>query len=250
MLEHTSSPFIAAQPAPALLPAHIASPRGPAVVLRSVYKSYRGGHRGGPRRTEVLRGVHLDVRAGETVGIAADGGAGKTTLLLCAAGLTRPDDGLVSWPGGPTGGRVPAWAAFVPHRPVYASWLTVRETLEQYVAGHAATIVPGSRTIPEALERFALADHARERVNGLPAETLRRLGLAQAALGRPKLLLLDEALTGLGARMLDCAADLMAQLRGEGVAVILTGADSGVLAASCTRLLILRDGVLRPQRGV
>jgi len=71
----------------------------PVLTIHSLGKTYRSGLRGCTATVRALVDVHLEISAGEIVGVAGESGAGKTTLLLCAAGLLEPDEGSIRRPG-------------------------------------------------------------------------------------------------------------------------------------------------------
>ena len=208
-----------------------------------VVKRYRAGVAHWGASIEALRGMDLELAHGELLGLLGPNGAGKSTFLLCAAGLLRPDSGTVSWFGSSRSpfGRPPG-VAYVPERSLYPRFLSVREALEFYATLHELSGVERGERVRAALDRVGLIDHATKRVAHLSRGMVQRLGVAQAIIGRPRLLLLDETLSGLdpvGAREM---RDLLRGLRDEGVTIVLSSHDMLSLEHLASRIVVMKDG--------
>ena len=191
-----------------------------------IWKSYGAGVRGCSATVSVLRDVHLDVAAGEMVGIAAAAASGKTTLLMCAGGLLRPDRGCVSWFGGPPrrdSSARPDGIAFAGDRPFPYGFLTIREAVEYAAIVRDLPLHDSARRVGDALERVGLSAISHRRVDSLAANALARLAVANALLARPRLVLVDDFAPGCDA---DTAEEMLALLRGlarEGAGVVVAG---------------------------
>ena len=191
-----------------------------------VWKSYDAGVRGCSATVSVLRDIHLDVAAGEMVGITAAPASGKTTLLMCAGGLLRPDRGFISWFGGPPrrdASARPDGIAFAGDRPFPYGFLTIREAVEYAAIVRDLPLHGGAQRTNDALERVGLSAIAHRRVDSLAPNAVARLAVANALLSRPRLILVDDLAPGCDA---DTAAELLALLQGmarEGAAVIVAG---------------------------
>ena len=215
------------------------------VVLSAtgVFKRYRAGVAQWGASIEALRGMDLEARHGELVGLLGPNGAGKSTFMLCAAGLLRPDSGTLSWFGSSRSpfGRPPG-VAYVPERSLYPRFLSVREALEFYATLHELSGTERAERVRSALDRVGLGEHATKRVAHLSRGMVQRLGVAQAIIGRPRLLLLDETLSGLdpvGAREM---RELLRGLREEGVTIILSSHDLLSLEHLASRIVVMKDG--------
>lgn len=199
------------------------------------------------RRGGVVRavdGMTLELLPGEIVGLVGPRGAGKTTVLLLAAGVLVPDAGSVTVTGVPPSSlRARRALGFAPDGPVFPPTLTVREVLEYYARFHA----PGAARralVSEALELAGLGDVVGQRAALLSRGWTQRLSLAQAALGRRRILLLDETLSGadpLGRRAL---GDRLLALAARGVAILLASHDLTAVERLAGRVLVLRQGVV------
>jgi ABC-2 type transport system ATP-binding protein len=165
-----------------------------------------------------LQGLNLTVERGTIFGFLGPNGAGKTTTLRLLAGLARPSSGM-AWLAGEEAGpesRARANVGYLPEEPRFYNWMTPVEFLGGYVGGlfglerkHAAA------RAAELLKRVGLADSARRRIGGFSRGMRQRLGVAQALMNRPRVLLLDEPVSALdpGGRrdMLEWIGDLRSE---------------------------------------
>ncbi len=200
-----------------------------------------------PRRGQpvpAVDGVSLELVPGELIALIGPQGAGKTTLLRIVAGLLEPHAGSVRVAGAAAGSRTARIAlGFAPEAPIFPPTLTVRELLDYFARFHVA----GARRraqVNEALDWGGLAEVADRRAAGLPLAFVRRLALAQAALGERRVLLLDETLSGVDAVVRRELCDRLQQLAARGVAVLLASADLAAVERLAARVLILQRGRL------
>ena len=213
-----------------------------ALSLRDVHRSYRAGVAGCSATVQALRGVDLAVDPGEIVAIVGERGAGKTTLLQCAAGQLRPDRGTVSWFGvSGDAARRPPGVVYVPEKAVYYSSLTVREALEYYATVTEVATTHRSTHVSDVLRRCALASDTDRRIQTLTDAQLRRLGLAQALLASPRLLLVDG---GSERGRLSDNAGMLTDLATQGVGVVVAARTADSVQSFATRILRLALGKL------
>ena len=217
-----------------------------ALTLSDVTCGFRyGPHGSGPGRG--LSGVSLALLPGEVAGIVGPAGAGKSTLLQVAAGFVRPAAGDARVCGiratEPIARRLIGYAR---ETPAYPSSLTVREVLTYYARLHRTA--NGGRgagadgLVREALDVSGLLPAADFDVGALSRADLQRLGVAQAALGGRRVLLLDETLSGLDAIARRDLRARIARLAATGVAVLIAARDPAVLERLAFRVLVLRAG--------
>ena len=195
----------------------------------------------------VVDGLDLQVRAGEFYALLGPNGAGKTTILRMVAGLTPPDAGSISICGIDTATdpvaakRIVAW---VSDEPMVYDRLTPLEYLE-FVAGlwqiDAATAEARSR---ELIGWLGLAPHANERCGGFSKGMLQKVALAGALVHEPKLIILDEPLTGLDAGSARQVKDVLRQKVASGVTVIMTTHILEVAERMAERIGVLARGRL------
>jgi ABC-2 type transport system ATP-binding protein len=195
----------------------------------------------------VVDGLDLQVRAGEFYALLGPNGAGKTTILRMVAGLTPPDAGSISICGIDTATdpvaakRIVAW---VSDEPMVYDRLTPLEYLE-FVAGlwqiDAATAEARSR---ELIGWLGLAPHVNERCGGFSKGMLQKVALAGALVHEPKLIILDEPLTGLDAGSARQVKDVLRQKVASGVTVIMTTHILEVAERMAERIGVLARGRL------
>ena len=208
----------------------------PVFALHAVSKRYGA--------KEVLRGVDLGVEAGECVALIGHNGAGKTTLLKILLGLTRPTAGSVRVEGqDPVSARsVGARRAigYLPESVAFHDAMTGREVLAFYarLKGEPVASCAG------LMARVGLAEAARRRVGTYSKGMRQRLGLAQALLGEPRLLFLDEPTTGLDPSLRRQFYGLIQEARGRGATVLLSSHALGEIGGSANRMAILKEGRL------
>ena len=212
-----------------------------ALSVRSLSKVFHNGSRG--VAIPALREVSLEIHAGEIIGLIGRPGAGKTTLLLCLAGLVRPDVGSIVWFGEQvTGHHVPPGLAYVPQRAAYYSFLTVREALEYYATLHDLSSANRSAQVETALREVSLHVHATRRVSSLSSILVQRLGLAQALIGSPRAILLDETICGEGLLFDRDIVSLLTRLSRRGVTTILAAPNPVELHRITARVINLVEG--------
>lgn len=221
-----------------------------ALCVRGLHKIFRAGP--GMRGVSVaaLRGISFDVMPGEIVGLVGRPGSGKSTLLLCLAGLLRPDQGTISWFGEQITGRyVPPGLAYAPPRAGYYSFLTVREALEYYATLHDLSSARRAIQVDGALRDVAMNVHASRRVSSLSPGLLQRLGLAQALIGSPRAVLLDETLSGQGLLFDKEVVALLTLLSRRGMTIILAAPNAVELHRVAARVIKISDGRIDTERG-
>jgi predicted ABC-type transport system involved in lysophospholipase L1 biosynthesis ATPase subunit len=214
------------------------------VVLsgRGLAKSFRSGD----RMIEVLRGVDIDVAAGESVSIRGESGSGKSTLLNLLSGLDAPDRGALSWGGAPA--SADRRAQFLGM--VFQSFYLIPELdARQNVLMAARMIRIPSSAEKEKAERLLARVGLIERAEHLPTQLSggerQRVAVARALMNSPSLLLADEPTGNLDEHTGDSVIELLLQLSADtGTALVLV-THNVAHAKKCQRTLFLHDGVLR-----
>jgi ABC-type multidrug transport system ATPase subunit len=187
--------------------------------------------------------VSFDVAAGEIVGLVGRKDAGKTTLLLCLSGLLRADAGSITWFGEQlTEHRTACGLAYAPQRAGYYSFLTVREALEYYATLHDLSSANRAAQVETAMREVGLHVHASRRLSGLSLSTLQRLGLAQALIGAPRAILIDETLSGEGLLFDREIVGLLTRLGRRGITVILAAPNPVELHRITARIINIVEG--------
>jgi ABC-type multidrug transport system ATPase subunit len=212
-----------------------------ALLAWRVRRAFAAGRGRPPVRA--LDGADLVALAGECVGVVGPNGAGKTTLFGVAAGLIVPDGGDV-WVCGrrPRSREARRRVGFAPEHPAFYPELTVREVLAHFAAGHARTRRERDALVEEGLALGGLGDWAERRAGALSRGLALRLALAQAALGRRELVLLDETLSGLDPLARRDARERLRELLERGVAVVIASHDLDAVERLATRVAVLYEG--------
>jgi len=188
----------------------------------------------------VIEGLDFAIRAGEILGLAGANGAGKTTAIKVLLGLLRPSAGTVElFPGERL--RRHGDVAFVPEEPVFSPELTPRELLAFFLRQIDPPPAPGP-TPEEALALAGIAAAAHKRIRTFSKGMRRRLGLALALVGVPRLLVLDEPDSGLDPLGRYDLADIMTLLKARQAAVFLASHDLGLIERLSDRVLLLHAG--------
>lgn len=208
-----------------------------------VSKSFR--IRGRKESVEALRDVDFHVSYGEIVGLVGPNGAGKSTLLLIFAGMLAADQGEITF----AGRRVRVCGVqdigYAPERSALHTALTLRETL-QYLGGvHGWARERAESAADRAIASVKLEDRADKPVTTLSRGMGQRLALAQALLGEPKLLILDETLSGVDPVVHRDLTGLLVKLAAGGTSVILSSHDLTAVERVSTRVVVLLEGTVR-----
>ena len=192
-------------------------------------------------------GLDLTVSPGEFFALLGPNGAGKTTTLRMVAGLLRPDAGSIEICGtdalaNPLAAR--QMVAWLPEEPLLYELLTPLEYLE-FVAGLWRVNPPHAEALgEELLRRLGLWAHRDERCGGFSRGMRQKTVLAGALLHEPKLLILDEPLTGLDASAARDVKDLLAARVAEGASIVLTTHILEVAERLASRIGIITAGRL------
>lgn len=189
----------------------------------------------------VLHGVDLDLPAAAVFGLVGLNGSGKTTTIECTLGLQGFQEGEVSVLGrGPAElFRLQGDVVAIFDSPSVPPHLTVRQCLE-----HARLLCPKPQRGCAEVERLlGLESYTRYRIRQLSLGNRRRVSIAQALLGEPRLILLDEPFNGLDAGGVDQVLDLIAQLNREsGASFLLSSHQLPYLERVCSHVAILHKG--------
>ena len=211
------------------------------VTLRQISKSYESGR-------PVLQDISLEIADGEFFFLLGPSGCGKSTLLRLLAGFLTPDQGVISF-GGQDMTRVPAdrrEAGMVFQN--YALWphLTVGENVAFGLEVRKVSADERQRRVAEALATVGLSDFAGRKPTQLSGGQQQRVALARALVIRPRVLLLDEPLSNLDARLrLSMRAELRRLCKSAGLTAIYVTHDQKEALSMADRLAVLHEGRLQ-----
>jgi ABC-2 type transport system ATP-binding protein len=206
-------------------------------------KSYWGHLR--LKRYRVLEGLSLSVSKGEIFGLLGQNGAGKTTTLKIILGLVFPDAGSVRLFGRRnTVVSVKERIGFLPENPYFYEYLTAREFLDYCGRLFGYSGYERERRVGSILERVGMKDRADVQLRKFSKGMLQRIGLAQALINDPDLVILDEPMSGLDPIGRREFRDIILSLRERGKTVFFSSHILSDAEALCDRVGIVKDGVI------
>ena len=197
-----------------------------------------------------LRGVTLAIAAGECVALVGHNGSGKTTLLKIAAQLTRPTRGKVAFYAGDTPispGDVKSRVGMVAHHTLVYEELTAEENLT-FFAKLLGLADPAERA-RQALEPVGLKGRAGDLVRTFSRGMRQRLSIARAFLASPRLLLLDEAGTGLDPEGQHWLGETIRRLHDSGCTILMSTHGRNETQGAVTRAIRLDGGKITQDSG-
>lgn len=215
----------------------------PAVRIRDLKKVFPVPLR--RRQVTALRGLSVDIPAGHVYGLLGPNGSGKSTTLKILLGLVTPTAGTSEIFGVPSAQvKSRTDVGFLPENPYFYKFLTGAETISFYgkLCGLGGSTLRARVT--ELLELVGLQDAGDRRISGYSKGMLQRIGLAQAMVHDPRLLILDEPTAGVdpaGSRQI---RDLILRLKDRGKTVLLTSHLLEQVQEVCDRVGILAKGEL------
>jgi ABC-2 type transport system ATP-binding protein len=216
-----------------------------AIETCGLEKSYRVGFwRKAQKRA--LHPLTLRVETGEVFGYLGPNGAGKTTTLKLLMGLVFPTAGWARILGMPlTDPRMKAQIGFLPEQPYFYDYLTAGELLNYYAQLSGVTARAARRRVEAVLARVGLADAARLQLRKFSKGMLQRAGIAQAIVHDPKIVFLDEPMSGLDPIGRREVRDLIQSLKDEGKTVFFSTHILSDAETLCDRVAVLHQGELR-----
>jgi len=214
--------------------------------IEGIRKSFRVGFI--PKTKTVLRDVSFSVVGGEIFGYLGPNGAGKTTTLKCVLGLIFPDGGKIRLFGRPhLEARAKERVGFLPENPYFYDYLTGREFLDFYGQLFGIRKKERAARIGELIRLVGLEKSAGLQLRRYSRGMLQRIGLAQALINEPELVLLDEPLGGLDPLGRREIRDIILELRQKGKTVFLSSHILQDIEMICDRVAIIVGGRILSQ---
>lgn len=187
-----------------------------------------------------VKNLNLEINSGEAFGFLGANGAGKTTSIKCLMGLQRPTKGGAFING--VNSKIPSSrkkVGFLPEYPYFYQHLTVKELLLFYGS------LVGTNKIDPIMERLGIVDRKDQKLKNLSKGLIQRVALAQALLGEPELLVLDEPFSGLDPIGRKQFRDIFFELNKKGVTLFMSSHILTDVESLCSRASILVKGELK-----
>ena len=214
-----------------------------AIEIENLTKSYKGSWR--TPGTLAVDKLSFCVQEGEIFGFLGPNGAGKTTTLYVLLGFLRPTSGGGSVLGLPFGD--PAALRRIGLMPEYVNlheYYTADGMLNYYARLSGLDPAESRARASYVLERLGIADVRRQRISKFSRGMIQRLGLAQAVLGNPDLLILDEPTSSLDPVGRKDVKDLLLELKAQGKTIVISSHILSDIESLCDRVAIVRTGRL------
>lgn len=197
-------------------------------------------------RKMILQDISIDIGQGEIVGLLGPNGSGKTTLIRLIVGLMKKNNGNIMINGYSQDEdflKAMSSVGAIIENPEFYSYLTGFENLEMYAAMHDGVT---EERIQEVVERVRLEDAIHQKVKTYSLGMKQRLGIAQAILHRPNLLILDEPTNGLDpAGMKEFREHLQMLVKKEGTSVLFATHLLHEVEELCDRMIIIQKGQIK-----
>jgi ABC-2 type transport system ATP-binding protein len=195
------------------------------------------------RKVEILRGVSLEVEKNRVFGFLGPNGAGKTTLIQLLVGIRRPTSGEVLIQGHrATSNEAKKLIGFLPERPYFYDFLTGETFLKRFgkLGGLEDSVL--KKRVPKILDRVGMSHAAQLTLRKYSKGMLQRIGIAQALLRDPELIVLDEPMSGLDPLGRREVRELILKLKEDGKTVFFSSHVIPDVEAVCDEVAILQKG--------
>lgn len=200
---------------------------------------------------KIIKGLNMQVNEGEVYGFLGPNGAGKTTTIRMIVGLIRVSGGRITICGHDVckeHSEAMKYVGCIVENPEVYSYMSGYKNLVHYA--RLAGIPNRKERIAEVVDLVGLTNRIHDKVKRYSLGMRQRLGLAQALLAKPKLLILDEPTNGLDPAGIREFRDLMRKLANQGMSVFVSSHLLGEIQLMCDRVAILRDGVVIKEQPV
>ncbi len=216
------------------------------IEVDGLRKHFRTGMR--RKRIEAVRSVSFQVGRGEIFGFLGPNGAGKTTTIKTMVGLIRPSAGRIRILGGEPGALpIMDRVGFLPEQPYFYDYLRPQELLDTFGRVFGIPEPERRRRIDQLLSLVGLDDARGKTLRKFSKGMLQRMGIAQALVNDPDLVILDEPLSGLDPIGRKEVIDLIASLKANGKTVFFSSHILADIERLCDRVLIIDRGVVRAE---
>jgi ABC-2 type transport system ATP-binding protein len=217
-----------------------------AIQIRGLSKTYKTGFWLAPKVTHALKDLHLDVYENQAFGLLGLNGAGKTTTVKLILGLLKPSAGDLSVLGGNISDpAIRSQVGYLSELPYFSKQHTGRELIAYFGALNGLSGKALGFRVEEVLELVRMAAAADQKVAGYSKGMLQRIGIGQALIGKPRLLLCDEPMSGLDPVGYKEMRDIFIDLKRMGTTIFLNTHIMDEVERICDRIGILHEGQLK-----
>lgn len=217
-----------------------------AIQIRGLSKTYKTGFWFKPKITHALKNLHLDIYENHAFGLMGLNGAGKTTFIKLVLGLLRPTKGSIRVLNGKISDRsIRQQIGYLSELPYFSKQHTGRELLNYFGSLHGLSGAALVHRVDEILELVRMTPAANQKVSGYSKGMLQRIGIGQALIGKPKILICDEPMSGLDPVGYKEMRDIFIDLKKTGTTLFLNTHILDEVERICDRIGILHDGMLK-----
>jgi ABC-2 type transport system ATP-binding protein len=193
------------------------------------------------QNTKVIKGINFQLEAGKCVALIGANGAGKTTTLKMLSGLLKPTNGRIYFDGEKKGKDIRSLIGYLPQHPVFYEWMTASEFLEYAGKLSGLSAREAKERSTELLELVGISDAKNRKIGKYSGGMKQRLGIAQAIIHRPKLIMLDEPVSALDPFGRREVLELLGQLKQEATVLFSTHILNDAEEV-CESILFLHNG--------
>lgn len=211
------------------------------IELKDLHKTFYAGFR--RKRIDAVKGVTLSVQPGEIFGLIGPNGAGKTTTIKMMTGLIKPTQGTATLMGFDSRDRrCSQKLGYLPEISYYYECLTAYEILDFYAKLYGLDHDERKKRVDLWLDRVGLAHARNKRLGQFSKGMLQRIGLAQALIGDPQLVILDEPQSGLDPIGRRDVSEIIREAQNQGKTVFFSSHILPDVERLCDRVGVLKNG--------
>jgi len=217
-----------------------------ALNIENLHKSFKTGF--ALKKKKILKGISFSVEQGEIFGYLGPNGAGKTTTIKCILGLIFPEQGDIKILGNPyLSIKSKEKTGFLPENPYFYDYLTAEEFLDFYSRLYNLSSSQKKDKIRNLIKLVGLEKSTNLQLRKFSKGMLQRIGLAQALVNDPELVILDEPLGGLDPLGRKEIRDIIIRLKEEGKTIFLSSHILQDIEMICDKVAIILDGRIASQ---
>lgn len=205
----------------------------PVIDVTGLKKSFQG--------TEVIKGLNFQLEKGKCIALLGQNGAGKTTTLGMLTGLLTPSAGKIIFSDEKKQGDFRGWIGYLPQKPVFYEWMTGKEFLEYVGKLSGLSIKESKGRTKELLELTGISEAKNRKISKYSGGMKQRLGIAQAIIHRPSLVMFDEPVSALDPIGRREVLDLLEKLKKETTVLFSTHILNDAEEV-CDEILFLHNG--------